>query len=480
MNRRIPPYVALLPVLAGVFIAADDQTVVVTILPQMMLDLDVNVIQDVDRASWTITGYLLGYVAAMPLIGRISDIWGHRRIFVWSMVMFMVGSAAVAMSPTLGWLIGTRVFQAIGAGALVPISIAVVGDLFPSGKRGLPLGLVGASAEAGGVIGPLWGGIIIRYLDWPWVFWINIPLGAAVLVALVVLLAPSPTYRARIDYLGGALVTAALATLTLGLARMASADGLMVVYLAASALSLALFVARQRSAVEPLLPTSMFRSWALRGANATHLLVGGALIIGMVTIPLMANTVLQLTPLEGGLRLMRLTAAIPVGAVLGGLACQRLDYRIPTAAGLALAALGFALMSRWGLDVSDPAMTVHLLTAGLGFGLVIAPIALAATNSVDEGHRGAAAALITAMRMVGMTLGLATLTAWGTDRFDSLVAGIPLPFGDAAAQFETQLTDAGLTLFSDFFLVAMGVSLVAILSAAFMAWSPPRDGAEPS
>ena len=122
-------------------------------------------------------------------------------------------------------------------------------------------------------------------------------------------------------------------------------------------------------------------------------------------------------------------------------------------------------------------MTVHLLTAGLGFGLVIAPIALAATNSVGEGHRGAAASLITATRMIGMTLGLATLTAWGTDRFDSLVAGIPLPFGDAAAQFESQLTDAGLTLFSDFFLVAMGVSLVAILPAVVMAWRLPRDGA---
>ena len=475
MSVRTSPYIALIPVLAGVFIAADDQTVVVTVLPQIMLDMEVP-ITELDRASWTITGYLLGYVSAMPLIGRLSDIWGHRRLFLWAMAMFMVGSAAVAMTPTMGWLIGARVFQAIGAGALVPISIAIVADLFPSGRRGLPLGLVGASAEAGGVIGPLWGGIIIRYLDWPWVFWINIPLGAAVLVALVVLLAPSPTHRARLDYIGGVLVTVALATLTLGLARVDAADALMVIYLVASGLALALFVARQRSAVEPLLPTSMFRSWAFRGANATHLLVGGALIIGMVTIPLMANTVLQLTPLEGGLRLMRLTAAIPVGAVLGGLACQRLDYRVPTAAGLVLVALGFAFMSGWGLDVSDPAMTVHLLTAGLGFGLLIAPIALAATNSVEASDLGAAAGLITAMRMVGMTLGLATLTAWGTDRFDRLVAGIRLPFGEASAQFETQLTDAGLTLFNDFFLVAMGVSLVAILPALFMAWRPPRDG----
>ena len=133
------------------------------------------------------------------------------------------------------------------------------------------------------------------------------------------------------------------------------------------------------------------------------------------------------------------------------------------------------------LEIADPAMTVHLATAGLGFGLVIAPIALAATNSVDPAHRGTAAAMITAMRLVGMTLGLATLTAWGSDRFVSLTTGLSLPFrlaGDTAEQarqralaFESALTDAGLTLFNDFFLVAMGISLVALLPALLMAWS---------
>ena len=481
---RIPPYVALIPVCAGVFIAADDQTVVVTVLPQIMLDMEVQ-INELDRASWTITGYLLGYVAAMPLLGRISDVWGHRRIYVWSMLLFMLGSAAVALTPSLGWLVAARVFQAVGAGALVPIAIAIVGDLFPPGRRGVPFGLIGASAEAGGVIGPLWGGIIIRYLDWPWVFWINIPLGAAVLVVLLLLLRPSPRYRAKVDYLGGLLIASSLATLTLGLARVGAPDPLMAGYLAASAVSLALFLFRQRLAIEPLLPLSMFRGWTFSAANATHLLVGGALIIGMVTIPLMTNTVLGLPPLEGGLRLMRLTAAIPVGAVLGGFACQRLDYRVPTIAGLVLAALGFGFMSRWDLEVADPAMTLHLLTAGLGFGLVIAPIALAATNSVDVGLRGTAAGLITAMRMVGMTLGLATLTAWGTDRFQGLVAGIRLPFplpGETAeqaqqriAEFDAGLSDAGLTLFNDFFLVAMGVCLVAIIPATLMVWRRGRE-----
>ena len=486
VKTSIPPYVALIPVCVGVFIAADDQTVVVTLLPQIIVDMKI-LPTELDRASWTITGYLLGYLAAMPLLGKLSDVWGHRRLYMISMVAFMVGSVAVALAPTLSWLVAARVFQAVGAGALVPISIAIAGDLFPSGRRGLSYGLIGASAEAGGVIGPLWGGLIPRSLDgvwtidgWRWVFWINIPLGVAVLVVLVLLMAPSPRYLAKVDYLGGGLIALSLAALTLALARVDVHDALMVGYLIASAAAVALLVVRLRVATDPLLPRAMFRGWPFRSANATHLMVGGALIIGMVTIPLMANTVMGLTPLDGGLWLMRMTAAIPVGAVLGGLLCQRLDYRVPTMLGLGLAALGFALMSGWDTGIADPALTVHLAIAGLGFGLLIAPIALAATDSVGKANRGTAAATVTAMRMVGMTLGLATLTAWGSDRFQGLAPASQWPFqmdGETGAQFQQRMleyqgavTSAGMTLFNEFFLIAMAVCVVGMLPAALMAW----------
>ena len=317
-NFDASPYVVLIPVCAGVLIAADDQTVVVTILPQIMLDMKVK-ITELDRASWTITGYLLGYLAAMPLIGRLSDVWGHRRLFVFSMLAFMAGSVAVALTPTLGWLIAARVFQAVGAGALVPISIAIAGDLFPSGRRGLAYGLIGASAEAGGVVGPLWGGLVTAFADWRWVFWINVPLGLAVLVVLLWLLHASPRYPAKVDYLGGALIAAVIVSLTLGLARIDDPGPIMLGYLGASAAALILLVVRERAAADPLLPASMFKGWTFRAANATHLLLGGALIVGMVTIPLVANTAMALTPLEGGLWLVRLTVAMPVGAVVGGL-----------------------------------------------------------------------------------------------------------------------------------------------------------------
>lgn len=497
-KTRIPPYIALLPVLVGVFVAADDQTVIVTVLPQIMLDMEVGP-SEFDRASWTITGYLLGYVAAMPLIGRLSDAWGHRLVFVMAMIAFMVGSVAVALTSnivylvdtldydwlgatqSIDWLIATRVFQAIGAGALVPVSIAIVGDLFPSGSRGLPLGLMGASAEAGGVIGPLWGGLIIRYLDWPWVFWINLPLGFAVLLMVFLMLGPSPKYPKKVDYLGGMLITLSIATMTLGLARVDSPDMLMGGYFAGSAIGLVLFIIRQRMATDPLLPLEMFRVRAFSSSNVTHLFIGAALIIGMVTVPLMANTVLGKTPLEGGLLLVRLTAAIPVGAIVGGLACQRFDYRLPTIIGLALGGIGFWFMSGWSLASADSSMTIHLIISGLGFGLVIAPIALAATNSVPSQDRGTSAALVTAMRMIGMTLGLAALAAWGSGRYITLTSDfqspLPLP-NETSEQYQQklqeigqQLNDVGFTIFNDFFFVAALLCFIAIVPAVFMAWN---------
>ncbi len=478
-GRRVPPYIALTPVLIGIFIAADDQTVIVTVLPEIMLDLRIQ-INELDRASWTITGYLLGYVAAMPLVGRMSDVWGHRRLYAVCMAVFMAGSVAAALSTDLEWLIAARVFQAVGAGALVPISIAIVGDLFDAGTRGVPLGLLGASAEAGGVIGPLWGGLISRYLDWPWVFWINLPLGVAVLAMLFFLMTPSSRYPARIDWLGGALIAAGLSFLTLAFARIDAPDAVFGALMAASAAAFGLLVIRQRTASDPLLPTSMFRSKALVSASVTHMLIGGALIIGMVTIPLMANTVLDLRPLDGGLMLMRMTVAIPFGAALGGWVCQRFDARLPSAVGLLLAAVGFGAMSGWGLDISDPLMTAHLASAGFGFGLLIAPIALAATESVDVGLRGAASAVVTAARVVGMTLGLAALTAWGTGRFQQLIVGVELPLqmpGETASEsqarvdtFTAQLVDAGSSVFSDFFLIAAAVCMIALLPTAFMLW----------
>ena len=192
----------------------------------------------------------------------------------------------------------------------------------------------------------------------------------------------------------------------------------------------------------------------------------------------MANTVMGRTPLEGGLWLMRMTAGIPVGAMLGGLMAQRLDLRVPATAGLVIASIGFWLISGWALDIAEPELTLHLLVVGFGFGLLIVPIALAGTETVGEDIRATAASMVTAMRIVGMTFGLAALTAWGVARFDVLAADIRLPFAEATQttaeaqaqidQFTDRINDAGIALFQEFFVIAAAVCLLAVVPAVLM------------
>ena len=423
----IPAALVLAVTGAGVFIAALDQTVVVTALPEIFADIDLPVTK-LDQGAWIVTGYLVGYTAAMPLMGRVSDIYGHGRIYLLSMLVFMLGSALVALGGSLGWIVGARVIQAIGGGAVVPVSLAIASETLPAGKRGIAIGLIVALAEAGAVLGPLYGGLVLRFLDWRWLFWLNLPQAGVVVLLVLFLVKSRRRPGLRVDYLGGLLLGGSLTCLALGLsgeAVLPAGAGWQAGLLGASAVLLAAFVYWQGRAGEPLLPISIFRRVPFSAASGVSLLVGGALILALVNIPLMTDTVMGRPPLEGGLRLLRLMAMIPVGALVGGLLYQRLGYRTPMALGLGLAALGFLLLSRWPLDVRDPRMTLELMVGGLGFGMVITPMTLAVLNQVRDDRKATASALVTVMRMTGMIVGLSALSSWGKDRFISLVGPNP-------------------------------------------------------
>jgi len=468
-TRTVSPFLILAVICTGIFVAALDQTVVVTALPSIMTDLELPV-TELDRAAWIITAYLLGYTMVMPLMGRFSDVYGHGRIYILSLLVFMGGSVLVAVASSLSWLVAARVIQAIGGGAVVPVAMAIVSDVFPKNRRSIALGVIGAVAEAGSVLGPLYGGVIVEHLSWRWIFWVNLPVGLAVIMLVSIFLKASPLSRGSIDYLGGLLIAASLALLTLALSQEA-ASARFFLFLAASVLSFILFITRERRAAEPIVKLSMFRSITFSSANLTNLLVGGALIMAMVNIPLITDTIMGQSALEGGLRLMRLTAMIPIGAIAGGFLCHRFGYRLPTMMGLACNSLGFFMMSGWGLDIADPWMTLHLVVAGLGFGLVIAPIATAVINSVGEGQRGVASALVTAMRMVGMMIGLSALSSWGMGRFQALTAGFSLP---EIIDSPDILSGPVLSMFQEFFLIAMALCLIALLPALAMGFRSKR------
>ena len=478
-DRTLPTPFVLAVIGLGAFITALDQTVVVTALPSVMLDLKVP-IAELDRAAWIITAYLLGYTVAMPLIGRLGDVYGYPRVYQASLVVFCIGTVLVAVSSSLEWMVGARVVQAVGGGATVPIGMALATTLVPKGQRGLALGIVGASAEAGAMLGPAYGGAIVEVLTWRWIFWLNVPQSAVIFLALFWL----PNRRnvgAKVDYMGGVVLVGALLVLSLALSRSSlfTFDSPYPFLLAAGGVGLvALLVLVEARTFQPLLAPALFRSWAFLTSNLTQVLVGVVLIIAMVTVPLMANTVMGKSPFTGALWLLRLTGIIPLGAVAGGLLVARLGSSPLTVTGLALVAIGLFLASGWDLGIGDPELTVHLLIAGFGFGLVIAPITVHALGSAGEGYRGTAASLVVVSRMMGMTLGLAAISAWGVEHFQALTAGLefPLPLpGEAAGVFETRAAEysanvnaAGLELFQRFFLAGAVISLVAIVPALGM------------
>lgn len=482
VRRPGPPALLVLTVVClGVFVTALDQTVVVTALPSVMLDLNIG-FTDLDQASWIITGYLLGYTAAMPLMGRLADVYGYPRVYQASLVIFSIGTALVAVSSSLEWAVGARVVQAIGGGATLPIGMAMASATLPRHRRGLALGLVIAAAEAGSMLGPAYGGAIIEMLSWRWIFWLNVPQSAILFLALALLRLPNqPQAGVKVDYLGGALLAATLVTLSLALSReglFTLASPTPFIIIAPGLTLLAGLVAIERRTYQPLLSPLLFRSRAFLTANATQLLEGIALIIAMVTVPLMADTVMGKEPLTGAWWLLRMTGAILVGAVAGGYLLAIIGIRPVTIIGLLISAVGLFLVSTWKLDIDEPWLTLHLVAVGFGFGLNNAPIMTRALSSASVDYRGTVASLLTVSRMIGMALGLAALSAWGVEHFQVLTAELEFPIsqpGEAAealqarlAEYSARLNAAGLSLFHNFFRIAGAVALVAILPALAM------------
>ena len=451
----------------GVFSTALDQTVVVAALPSLMVDLEIP-LTDLDTASWIVTAYLISYTVAMPLAGRLSDVYGGVRMFQAALVLFSIGSALVAVAPDFPWVVSARVLQAIGGGATVPIGLAMAVAAVQPHRRGIALGIVAASAEAGSVLGPLYGGGIIEWIGWRWIFWLDIP-QSLILIALMAILPNVANRSAKMDYVGALTLGGALTVLSLGLSQRSvfSVESFVpFLMIGLGVLLVFALIVVERYAVQPLLASFLYRSKAFLSANIAQFLVGIALIISLVGVPLMASTVMEKGAWESALHLVRLTAAIPVGAVVGGYIMRWTGVRVVCITGLAFISAGLLIMSGWGTVVGEFRLSFPLAMAGLGFGLVIPPISVSALSAAPSHYWGAAASLVTASRMIGMALGLAALSAWGIERFYSLTAHVTV--GATFEETEAPLIAAGLTVFQNIFMISGFLALLAIIPALLM------------
>ena len=332
-----------------------------------MVDLEIP-LTDLDKASWIVTGYLVSYTVAMPLAGRLSDVYGRVRMFQAALVVFSIGSALVAIAPDFPWVVSARVLQAVGGGATVPIGLAMAVAAVAPEKRGVALGLVAASAEAGSVMGPLYGGAIIEWIGWRWIFWLDVP-QSFILIALLAVLPNRANPEAKMDYFGALALGGALTLLTIALSQRSIFSGESIVPYFMAGLGVLLIVVLivvERRAIQPLLASFLYTSRAFLSSNATQFLVGVSLIIALVAVPLMAGTVMEKSALESALHLVRLTAAIPVGAVVGGYILRWTGVRAVCITGLAFIGIGLLFMSGWGTGGGGNQVVCALGHGGLG------------------------------------------------------------------------------------------------------------------
>ena len=508
----------------AVAFAAADTYVVVLALPDMMAGVGLS-IEQLQEATPIISAFLLGYVAMLPLIGSIADRRGRVPVLVAGLVLFSFGSLLTAVAYGLGPMILGRALQGVGGGALVPATLALVADLYPAERRGVPLGIVSAVQEAGSLIGPLAGAVVLALADWRAIFGVNLvvglvlalalrraapptyaepvepptspatslettglllllitavtgglvflqptammrdltwgqlfipafgsgrwttPLGLACLLALALYLLRCTLARVthwplidvrgwaasarEVDLPGALLLSVVLAGVILAFATADPQVATMAprgwIYLAIAAVSLGAFAVRQRTAATPLIPRGALRPRAAWGSVAVSLLIGVALVAALIDVPLFARTTIYAdSQVRAALVLVRFLVALPIGAVLGGWLTRRLPAGVIAAAGLLLAAAGLAWMARWDVDALQHATaTLPLLIAGLGFGLVLAPVNASILASTDASIHGLASSLVVVARMVGMLVGISTLTTLGLRHYYAAQADLP-------------------------------------------------------
>ena len=486
MNRRRATPAAVLAVVSfGVFIAADDLTVVSTMLREIIGDLEIPLPDDFDRAAWIVNSYLVAYVAVMPFMGRLSDLLGRRTVFVGSLVVFLAGSIWIPFTDSLGPFIAGRVLTALGGGAMVPVALAAIGDVYREGRRTRPFGVLGAIDTIGWVWGPLFGAMLVRFLNWRWQFYLNIPLALLCIVAAWWALGglDRPARRSRIDWWGAAALSAGLVALNVALldtGRISSVEELAdltgdrdpttwPLFLVAAA-AFVVFVAVERRSADPLVDLGLFRRDDFSPAMAVNFLVGAVLIVAMVDIPLFVNLAVE-TDLEraavlSGLVLSALTATMAVFSWAGGVATPRFGRRAVVAWGVAVTAGGFLLMGlTWDAGTGPGTMAWQGAILGIGFGLVTAPLHDAAVSAAPPDRRGTAGGLVILARLMGLAVGLSGLTAWAIYRFESLRGTLDLPpidsegYGAAVEAAQAELSAGAL---GETFLAAAVVAFAAV------------------
>lgn len=398
-------------VMAALFLAALDQTIVATALPRIVQEF-----HGLEHLSWVIAAYLLASTVVVPVYGKLSDLYGRKPFILAAIVLFLVGSVLSGLSRSMLQLVIFRAIQGLGGGAIFANAFAVVGDLYPPAERGRWQGLLGGVFGLSSIVGPTLGGWLTDHASWRWNFFINIPVGIVALVAVASLLPHiEPDRKERsIDYAGALLLTGSLVSLLLGLIwggnQYPWGSPTVLGLLGGATIGFLAFGLVERRATDPILPLSLFQNRIFAVSISALFFVGVGMFGAIVFIPLFAQLCLGLDATGSGTVLTPLTLAFVAGSVFSGQFVSRTGrYKAIALLGLALATAALFVMSRMTWSTTTASLVARMVAVGLGIGVTMPIFTLAVQNAFGHEQLGIATASTQLFRSIGATVGTAVL-----------------------------------------------------------------------
>jgi EmrB/QacA subfamily drug resistance transporter len=473
----------------ALLLGALDQTIVATALPKIANDL-----HGLSEYSWVATAYLLTSAVSTPIYGKISDMFGRKKIFQFSIILFLIGSALCGLSQTMTELIFFRGLQGLGAGGLMTLVFAIIGDVVPPRSRGRYQGYFGAVFAVASVIGPLLGGVLTDDLSWRWVFYVNIPLGIVALSAIGARLhLPVRHVEHRIDWPGASLLAISVTCLLLatvwGGVTYPWGSGQIVGLFGGAVVSALLFVWRERHAAEPVIPLRLFKNGIFSVTTLLSLLVGAIMFGAIIFLPEYQQLIRGDSPIKSGLMLMPLILGVVTASLTAGRLTSKLGrYRMFPIIGSILFIISLWLFSHIGVNTSRLVLGVWMVLLGIGVGQIMPILTLAVQNAVERKDLGTATSSVVFFRSIGSALGAAVFGAVLINRLTHYVLqSLPVSAGkQVVAGIKQSLTGtAGLPhadttvilasfahAFRDVFMVGLPLAVATLIVALFLKEAP--------
>jgi EmrB/QacA subfamily drug resistance transporter len=396
---------------AALFMINLDVTIVNIALPDMMNKLSASMAD----AEWVLNAYVMIFAVLLITMGRLGDMFGRKILFTGGLALFTAASLLCGVAPSIEWLVAARILQALGGAAMMPATLSILNVTFHGGKRGLAMGIWGASAGAAAALGPLIGGVLVSNFGWQWVFLVNLPIGIAAFAAAIKIVPESkdPNAGRKIDMPGIVVASAGLGALVYALVEGQSfgwTSPIILGLFVASIAFLITFIVIEAKSPTPLIELGLFRNISFTAGNILGMLMMFCLVGVIFLVVMYLQMARQFSPMHAGLLVLPMPLALIVSPIAGRLA-DRVPMRWAMSAGMLMVSGSLFFLRQLGLDSAWWSIVLPMATTGVGLGLVMAPLGTVVMSSAPVAMSGAASGVLTTMRQVGATLGISVLGA---------------------------------------------------------------------